>query len=293
MNLLREKHDHSSKQICLERDHIQNRQTLLEDELSQKTRHLIEDKMNYQRKKSELSQEITDLEAKLSELRSEFDQVNANLSEIETNLDKSHASVSEERSQLALEMNEIQKQEAVLHEQQVMISNKVFEIEEMEKESLDSSITYKNKLELLKAAPDLFQSLENLNNSNNNNHSDTTTTTNNSSSNDNNDTISNTGYPAELESALFSHFEEGMNSELYINVNKLEEAIDRIVTEMEDCKESLKNLEWKHKIENEKLKDLDDKRKKFTQVKKYKEAQQAANDRIQVHIITSSYNTVV
>ena len=204
-----------------------------------------------------LGEEIRELERKLSRLKSNREEGLSDLRELEDRLGAVYESVREEEKRLAEEAAAVAFQGEELEIQEKEISEKRVQFSALEGRFSAASRSLKDRIERLKHAPLLVERIHSLERE-------------------------PQGYQEELEAVLFARLEEAESSKLSINVFNLSADIDQLTVCRQACQEELSSLEWGLSKGEDKLRQLDSVKKGLTQVKKYKEARETAEERKRV-----------
>ncbi|KAI6654691.1 hypothetical protein LOD99_2570 [Oopsacas minuta] len=257
LNLLVERQDHSNRQLGLDREHVQRQQQILEDDVTSRTSQLLQERAQLETRVEGLEEEIRELERKLSRLKSNREESLSDLKEVDERLGAVYESVGDERKRLEEESKRVELQQEELETQDKVISEKRVCFSNLEEEHKETIKGLKDKIERLKHAPLLAERIYSLEREPN-------------------------GYQEELEAVLFTQLEEAQSSKLTVAVSNLSVDIDQLSVCRQECQEELISLEWNLSKGDEKLRQLDSIKKGLTQVKKYKEVRETAEERKKV-----------
>ena len=206
-----------------------------------------------------LGEEIRELERQLSRLRSNREETSSDLREVEERLGAVYSSVADEKKRLEEEAKHVGTQEGELKIQDKEILEKRECFLALEDRHRGASKVLKDKIEKLKHAPLLVDRIYSLEKE-------------------------PSGYQEELEAVLFTQLEEAQSSKLNVTVATLSADIDQLSACSRECQEELKGLEWSLSKGEDKIRQVDSVKKGLTQVKKYKEAREAAEKRKEVDL---------
>ena len=205
-----------------------------------------------------LGEEIHELERKLSRLKSNREEGLSDLRELEERLGAVYESVRDEETRLEEEARAVGVQEEALNVQEKEISERRIQFSALEESYREASRSLQDKIERLKHAPLLAERIRSLEGE-------------------------PQGYQEELEAVLFTQLEEAESSKLSVSVATLSAEIDQLSLCRQACQEELGSLEWSLSKGEDKLRQLDSVKKGLTQVKKYKEARETAEERKKVY----------
>ena len=257
MNLLVEKQNHSKRQLGLDKEHVERQQQILTDDVTARTSQLLQQREQLESRVERLDEEIHELERKLSRLRSNREEGQSDLRELEERLGAVYQSVRDEEKRLEAEATAVALQEKELEIQEKEITEKRIQFSALEERYRAASSSLKDKLERLTHAPLLVERIHDLEGE-------------------------PQGYQEELEAALFAQLEEAEISKLSVTVSNLSADIDQLSLCRQACQDELSSLEWSLSKGEDKLRQLDNIKKGLTQVKKYKEVRETAEERKKV-----------